>query len=564
MENIREELKKIISGKKKISRTEIKNAISADYMKSGVEIINNDSTSQFVGGKKLLETLIARAEEGVFGGDAVERFDEAKASFSKIKKNDSVAQSMAYVKFDKVDGIESTYARFEKAVLVLKELGSDKTFSIISKNDGKTVKYDRTSAIVVQNLEAIRNLAKQQYGGKVFEANKEALTILSTIFTLRAIAKKEEEDKVDDVAEQLLPYLANSIVLANKKYMGDSALIMEALKLATKRVDVLNSALSGDDKITCDISKILLDERLYVEMNKVANEFRDYNINFYSEGSNKPLSYIDEKGVRRVCQTTEKHDIYSICETVNKYVIKDSMIDTDEEVFMSSFMNLIVVENLENISDEQRKQFSMAFALNLVQSMNKLGDEKCQTLAREVIENLVALESCDENNQIPKSIRKSLSDSLSAIKTGIDGYNPAEEVKTVEKPKKTKTIADVRKALIKRLDAENKSYYGKVATGKKKVKDRDNAISLATSIKGLIDYNGKVVCQKPEEVLASIESSQNVSEVVFGNFVTEYLGEYAEAMVGLSEEEYKEKYEVAKKDVKSFHKEKVQNPNKVR
>lgn len=564
MENIREELKDIISGKKKITISNIKKAISADYMQSGIEIINNDSTSQFVGGKKLSEALLTRVEEGVLGRDAVKKFEKQKNIFAKAKKNNEKTQSMAFVKFDSVDGINSTYARYEKAIVALKELDSDRIFHISSESSGKKIGYDKTSAIIVQNLEAIRAIAKKQYAqGEVFEANKEALTILSTIFTLRAIAMKGEEDKVDDVAEQLLPYLANAIDYAEQvKYIGDNALISEALKLAQKRINVLNSVFTDEDKITCDVSKILLDERLFIEMNKVANEFRDYNINFYSEGSNNPLSFIDENGIRKVCQTTSKRDLFSVCESVNRYVIKDSVIDTDEEVFMSSLMNLIVIENLEKITDEQRKQFSMAFSLNLVQSMNKLGNEKSQILTREVLENLVAFTSCAENDQIPEGIRKKLEESIVAIQTSVAEYKPAEETIRVEKPKKTKTIAEVRKALIKRFDAENKNYYGKVTAGKKKVKDRDTAIALATSIKGLIDYNLKTVCQNPEEVLSAVESSKNASEIVFGSFVSEYLGDYAESMTGLSEEEYKEKYETAKRDVKSFHKENVQKRDK--
>lgn len=370
-------LKSIVDGEK-LNISDFKINLLGDLLHSNMLILRNDAIAPFVEERDLKDVINGRIQEGQFGFNAVQRFNEIKENFRQTKQNDESLTPIFHANIKEVGNIEKTYKKFIEAIAQRKEIEGS-VFSVPSAVVSEKV-FKPHELLIVENEARFEDMYEKK---DLSEENKLAVCSVATILLLKGIASIEEENEVDDLAEQVYPYVLLGIRNAGVKYIGDEALYEQAKTLAKERLNDLNIALGENQTYFADFDKLLADEKIYQEINKVANKFSDYRINFYGEGTNPPISDINDQGQFDYCDIEDED--YNLFEKLDKLLL-NSVVDTDEEVLQAMFANLFTLQNSYHYDEKTQEQLTKAFALPLVQSMNTLGTEKSSKLIQDVVE----------------------------------------------------------------------------------------------------------------------------------------------------------------------------------
>lgn len=566
MGNIQKYISEIVSGKKVFSGAEFKGAILSDHIKSGIMLFDNDSCAPFVQTGSLAEILTDRIYEGELGQVAYDRVANAIDYYDAQKKKDKQLSYAFNYHFQDVGSVDKTYELFERAIIGCGELSATKEFGVRAKDKTTEKSFTAQETLVVENMARFEEMFEEAYGKKPYE---DAVSSTATILLLRALAQNGEEDAIDNLAEQLYPFIVRSIktAVAKKDYLGDKKLYAVALELAQERLDKLNKVL-GKDAITVDLEALKRDERIFAELGRVNNKFKDYHINIYGVGTNPPISYVNKYG-EMIVPDKVSGDIYDIIEDINDKVI-GSVIDTHEEVFVSMLCALIHAETSDNYSAAARAQLEMAFALPLAQAGNALGDEKVKVLINETFEKLAKTKGIEIDPAIfgkgkPQKKGKKGEDTVEpVVEEEAEEIVPVvEEVIPEVEPQKKKakplTVEGVRKQFIRKLVSANNRYYDKIGAGKVKSSEIVTAHDNVAQIAGILGLEGKRLVSQPAEYVAMPKVSKTLPTAVVTEFTDAYLVSKAEEIVGAagdSEEEIemtKQAIATAKKDIEKFY-----------
>ena len=556
MNNIKSYINGLIGTDKKFKASALKSAIYADYLSSGIMLFNNDATAPLVMEGNLVDVLSSRISEGSLGRVALDKVKALQDSYDAAKKKDSKLSYTFGVKFNDVGSVSNTFRIFKSAIEGTGEL-IDGEFKAKSNNKNLLQEFTAHETLIVENMVRFEEMFEKQYGKK--NPNEDAVTSLATILTLRAIAQEGEEDNIDNLAEQIYPFIVKTIKVAGKKYVGDDNLYSMALELAEKRISELNSGLNRK-AFAVDLRALKADEKIYQEANKCNNLFKDYRINLYVVGENPTVGYVNEEGKFAHCQIRNMD--YDMFEDMNKLILS-SVIDTDEEVLAAMLANLIVIENTNKFTTVAKKQLSMAFALPLVQAMNKLGDEEATKIFNDVVSKLSKIDilPIDKNIFVAPSREDEVTleesqEIQDEIVDTIDGEvyeEVVEPVVTEQTPvKKELKVEDIRKKLIKKIFSENNKYYKKIGDGKVKADIRVQAHEDVIGIAGLLNLNSKILVAGPKEYVEQEKISKALPSMVIGEFAEEYLVKLAEE-IAKNPEVSNDAIKTAKKDIAKFY-----------
>lgn len=565
MGNIQKYISEIISGKREYNCEEFKDMIIADHAKSGIKLFDNDSCAPFVQSGSLAEILTDRIYEGEHGQVSYDRVSVAMDYYDKQKKQDRQLSFAFNYRFSDVGNVDKTYDLFERAIIGCRELSANKEFGVRAKDKTTEKSFTAQETLVVENMARFEEMFEAEYGKKPYE---DAVSSTATILLLRALAQKGEEDAIDNLAEQLYPFITRSIktAVAKKDYIGDKKLYAIALELAEERLEKLNRAL-GKDAINVDLESLKKDARIFAELGRVNNKFKDYHINIYGVGTNPPISYVNKYGEMTVPDKVGD-EIYDVIEDINDKII-GSVIDTHEEVFVSMLCALIHVETSDNYTPAGRAQLELAFALPLVQAANFLKDEKARLLINATIEKLAVAKDIEIDKKVFAKGKQ---------KKGVKGEPVVEEpvvepiveepvVETVPTKRKPKplTIEDVRKKFIKKFVSANNQYYNKIGEGKIKKEQAVIAHDNVAQIAGILGLEGKRLAMQPAEYVAMPKISKTLPTAVVTEFANAYLVSKAEEIIdraGDSEEEIaatKKEIDDTRKEIGKFYTSRVKH-----
>lgn len=558
MENIKNYLNGLIENKGEISTKELKKVILADYLSSGVMTYENDAVAPFVSGASLIDTLTTRATAGQRGKIAVEKLNKFKSIFVEDKKKDKTLNYAFGAKFNDVGEISKTYSLFLEAVKGLGEVSRDNVFTAPSKNKMSKVLTPYES-LIDENMVRFADMFEEKYGSK--DLNKDAVASVATILLLKAIAQDGEEKNIDKLAEQIHPFLFISIMHADKKYLGDKKVYDIAEDFVIKRITELNNGLNRK-AIVVDIATLRADKKLGQEINKRVNEneFKNYQINFYTTGSNKLFGFIAPSGEIKNCNITDAD--FVALEDIDSRLIEDSVIDTAEEVLSSMLANLIVVENSTRYNTTVKKQLTMACALPLVQAMNALGDEKANEIFTKTLVRLSEMYKEEKANTEEKGSFEILEFENKAI----EKYKPTairknetivateiQDVVETEKPKKEITVEAARKTLYRKFVSENNKYYKAIKNGTAKIKD-DKIMRFedTLAINGLLGFEKDILLVDPLTFVNADRISHEPANIIVREFAKTYMVEKADEIVK-NQEDIEERIKALKKEIAKFY-----------
>lgn len=583
MANIQKYIGEIISGKTAFKGVDFKKSILADFLKSGIMLFDNDSCAPFVQGAPLVELLTDRIYEGEHGQVAYEKVERAVSYYDQAKKKDSKLSYAFNYQFEDVGDITMTYEFFEKALKECGELSRENVFGVRAKDKSTAKSFTAHETLIVENMARFEEMFEEEYGKKC--PYEDAATSIATILLLRAIAQKGEEDEIDNLAEQLYPFIVRSIkvAVAKKDYIGERKLYDIALDLAEQRIEKFNRVL-GKGAIPVDLASLKRDEKIFSEIGRVNNKFKDYHINIYGVGANPPIGYVNLNG-DIVVPDKVGVEIYDIIEEINDQII-GSVVDTHEEVFVSMLSALIHAETSDKYSAAARAQLEMVFALPLAQAVNALGDDKANELIKQTIDKLLGAEGIE----IDKSaLKKPTTTTRKPKKSEVveeDQREPVEEVvpeevvaPVVEEEKgasvvvppvrkrepKPLTVEEVRKKFIKKFVSENNKYYQKIGAGKVKATEVVAAHENVTMLAGILGLEGKRLVSQPAEYVAEPKVVRELPSAVMTEFADAYLVAKAEEIVrnaGETEEEIeatKQAIDSTKKEIGRFYTSRVKN-----
>ncbi len=563
MGNIQKYISEIISGKKNYNCEEFKDMILADHAKSGIKLFDNDSCAPFVQSGTLAEILTDRIYEGEHGQVSYDRVAVAMDYYDKQKKKDKQLSFAFNYRFSDVGNVDKTYDLFERAIIACGELSPKKEFGVRAKDKSTEKSFTAQETLVVENMARFEEMFEANYGKKPYE---DAVSSTATILLLRALAQKGEEDAIDNLAEQLYPFIVRSIktAVAKKDYLGDKKLYAVALELAEERLAKLNRVL-GKDAVNVDLESVKKDARIFAELGRVNNNFKDYHINIYGVGTNPPISYVNKYGEMTVPDKVDE-GIYDVVEDINDKII-GSVIDTHEEVFVSMLCALIHVETCDNYTPAARAQLEVAFALPLVQAANFLKDERARNLINSTIEKLAVAKDIEIDKNIFSKGKPKKSEKVEPVVEPV--VEPIEEIEEEKQPPKKKaktlTVEDVRKRFIKKLVSANNQYYKKIGEGKVKKEEAVTAHDNVAGIAGIMALEGKRLAMQPAEYVSMPKVSKTLPTAVVTEFVKTYLVSKADEIadrVGESEEEIeatKKEIESTKKEIGKFYTSRVKN-----
>ncbi len=557
MENIKKYLNNLIEKKEEISTKEFKKVILADYLSSGIMTYENDSVAPFVSGASLIDTLTTRATAGQRGKIAVEKLNKFKTIFVEDKKKDKTLNYAFGAKFNDVGDISKTYALFLEAVKGLGEVSRDNVFTAPSKNKISKVLTPYES-LIDENMVRFADMFEEKFGSK--DLNKDAVASVATILLLKAIAQEGEEKNIDKLAEQIHPFLFISIMHADKKYLGDKKIYDIAEEFVAKRITEINNGLNRK-AIVVDIATLRADKKLGQEINKRVNEneFKNYQINFYTSGSNKLFGYIAPNGEIKNCNITDAD--FVALEDIDSRLIEDSVIDTAEEVLSSMLANLIVVENSTRYNTTTKKQITMACALPLVQAMNALGDDKANEIMKETLVKLAKMHKEEKDNaeekgpfEILEFENKALEKyKPKAIKKDENAVVENQEVVEIEKPKKEITVEGARKTFYKKIFSENNKFYKAIKNGTAKIKDEKiTRFEDTLAINGLLGFEKETLLTDPATFVNSDRISHEPANIIIREFAQVYMIEKADEVVK-NQEDIEERIKSLKKEIAKFY-----------
>jgi len=567
MENIKSYLNETIVKANPIKAAELRNAIFSDYLSSGIMLFNNDATAPFVTKGELVEILSSRILEGQLGKIAMQNVENLQNLYTEMKNTDKKLSYTVFAKFNDVGDVSKTYKLFIEAMQGRGEISRDFILPVPSDSLNEHLLKEYETLIATN---AVRFEAMFEEEAPKKNPNKDAVATLATILTLRAIAQEGEEDAIDNLAEQLYPYLVKTIKNAGKKYMGDKDLYGFAEYLAMKRIEEINKGLNRYAIVT-NLRGLRADERIWQEANKYNNRFTEYNINFDRFGSNPSFGYVGEDGKIALCDLNNED--YALLRTLATRM-SDGSIDTDEEVFSAMFANLLAVENSKKLTTKDRKQLAIAFALPLIQAMNKLGDEKSNILMKEALDKLVPMYLKEKKNETEEDVNifgglEVETDALTKIRkrkpiTEIEperkpsGGVATQIVEITPKPKKNTTVdaPKVRKALIKAFTSENAKAFKKIVKGNMEGKDVYVAYQNNTVIEGIFARNIKKLQVEPQDALVNEIVSEELPIAVVKEFTDKYLIERTEEIVK-NQDTAKDEIKKTKTEIGKFYKSRV-------
>ena len=557
MERIKTYFNELLSSESSFAGNALKRAIIADYMKSGIVVMNNDSTSTLIRRDNLAKALGERVLEGMLGDVAERGLLSAQTQYTKTKSKDPLLTYAFDTYISEVQDIDKTYELFIKAISSLGELRKN-SFEVPTHKDDSSKKFKPYETLIVENIVRLEEMFDKKYAGYV--QNRDAVCSLATMLVLKGIAQDGEEKAIDELAIQLLPFVVNNIKQSDKRYIGDEALLETAMDLAQARIKAFNRGLKKDAYIA-DLDFLLQDERIYQEMNKVCRSFSEYNVNLYGKGSNGAISFINDNGELELCDITD--DQYNLIEALCT-TFDGTQIATEERLLRVAFANLIVIENSSRFTDEQKAQLGMAFALPVTQITNKLGDEVANQIFRETVATLAKLNSMapSERASLPEKeqdILWSMGFDRTVIKEEREVAPTTEtEPAPVIEPKKKKVqdpVVAVRKKLVKSFTTANWRYYEKLKAGKIKKSDEivSQAKTDALTISGLMGGYSKTLVSVPADFVGLEETSEGLPFVVVTEFAKKFLEEEAERIASLEGEESKTALAETKKAVGTFY-----------
>ena len=423
MEQIKKYIDEIVKEGKKFNSEEFRNKIQADYMHSGIKFFINDSVAPFAFADKknsLRKILASRCQEGANGQVAVDKYID-KEKYYDINRNNFDGLNYAYYYgmqfpqqfkdreekdkilkvfgsfksiltgegqskkigngFERVGDVSKTFNLFKKATVGLDEVDENGIFKV-SLGVGNSVdrSFNMREFLIEENLSQFDKVCKV----KNFD-EKNAICSIATILLLRAIAQEGEEERIDNLAEELIPFISFALDKVQENAMSDDTLYSEALKLACDRLEKLNEGL--DKQVyTSSLKNLRQDAKIYQEMRKTIDDqyFKDYNINFSHVGVNKPFSFVNKDGHFEECKIKDKK-IEAFRFLDNNIILTDSVCDTDDEVLATMFGNLFMLTSSKDEGTIARNNLVEAFALPLIQAANKLGDEKANVIIKEAI-----------------------------------------------------------------------------------------------------------------------------------------------------------------------------------
>ncbi len=567
MENIKSYLNDTIMKANEIKAAELKNAIFSDYLSSGIMLFNNDATAPFVTKGNFVDILSSRILEGELGKKAMQNVENLQNLYTEMKNTDRRLSYTIFAKFNNVGDVSKTFKLFVEAMQGRGEISRDYKLPVPSNSLNEHV-LESYESLIATNAVRFEDMFEAEISKK--NPNKDAVATLATILTLRAIAQEGEEDTIDNLAEQLYPYLVKTINNAGKKYMGDKNLYDLAEYFAMKRVEEINKGLNRYAIVT-NLRELRADERIWQEANKYNNRFTEYNINFDRFGSNPAFGYVGEDGKIALCEINNED--YALLRTLATRM-SDGAIDTDEEVFSAMFANLLAVENSKKLTTKDRKQLAIAFALPLVQAMNKLGDEKANILMKETLEKLVPMYLEEKKNQESKDVNvfgglEVETKALEKIRKKKNGTEITTErkpeggveptiVEITPKPSKPTTVEapKVRKAFIKAFTSANAKAFKKIIKGNMESQNIYVAYQNNTVIEGIFARNIKKLQLNPQEALLEEFISDELPITVVKDFTDEYLIKRTDEIVK-NQDTAKDEIKKTKTDINKFYKSRV-------
>ena len=596
MENIKTYLNDIIQKGKTFKKDEFQDSIGKDFYGSGIKFFNNDSIAPFVfanRGASLSDILEKRCKEGLNGEIALDNYLEKKRYYGKNKENFQGLNYAYYFEgFEDVGFIIKTFSIFYKAVKGLNEVSENGSFNVSAvRAIKKPREFKAYEFLIEENLSQFEEVCPAKNPN-----DKNAICSIATIMLLRAIAQEGEEDEIDELAEQLIPFISFALKEQNRQ-MDDEKIYACALELARERLERLNEGLARE-AFTAKLSNLKQDAKLFQEMRKsiLDQNFADYYINFSDKGENKKFSFINKRGEFEECKVKDKKmDAYRYLDT--EILLEDSVCDTDEEVLAIMFGNLLMLASSKDERTIENNKLAIAFALPLIQAANKLGNEKANQIIKETVARFNSSMKDDESRKLViKEVLKPLEideeifaqiQNAEVVATTAPAAPAAQETASVAEEtasaaqevveKKSKVdVKRTRRQIIRNLNNSIKAVL-KVRTftisegdKKKKVTLTPAKCETLRNVLGFLQDSRLEVGQKVQGQTATAygEKAMEIVNLFGSDFLNERVQKYLEVAGGegaeLTSQQKKEKMEEAKisrRHVKAFARENVASIN---
>lgn len=546
MENIKTYLSDIIQKGKSFQKDEFQDRIGKDFLGSGIKFFNNDSIAPFVfanGGNSLSDILEKRCKEGLNGEVALENYLEKRRYYGKNKENFHGLNYAYYFEgFEDVGFIIKTFSIFYKAVKGLNEVNENGAFNVTAAKSIKNPReFKAYEFLIEENLSQFEEVCPATNPN-----DKNAICSIATIMLLRAIAQEGEEDEIDELAEQLIPFVSFALKESNRQ-MSDEKIYACALALASERLERLNEGLDRE-AFTAKLKNLKQDAKLFQEMRKsiLDQNFADYYINFSNKGANKKFSFINKNGEFEECKVKDKKmDAYRYLDT--EILLEDSVCDTDEEVLAIMFGNLLMLASSKDEGTIENNKLAMAFALPLMQAANKLGNEKANQIIKETIARFnSSMKDNDSRKAVIKEVLKPLEidEEIFAQIQNAEAAPATEEAapatqEAVEKKSKV-DVKRTRKQIIKSLNNSVKSVlklktFTIVEDGKKKKVTLTPArCETLRNVLGFLQDSRLEVGQKIQDQTATVhgEKAMEIVNVFGSDFLNGRVKKYLEVAGG--------------------------------
>ena len=349
--------------------------------------------------------LIQFLTKGMFGDMAEQRAKAVSAKYGEDKEK--YGGKYAWIDLMSEDeslrDVANEYYKVVRSLGEVQEIDEGKRYSIEFEAEKdfeiEFSKNDNAKFLVVSLL----NHFNKQLEGENIE-NKQTIALLSTILTLRKIVPQDQS--IDKVLKELAYPLAESISNPDEK---NAIVRKKAVELSTKRLQQLNA---NGGKYDANVGSLFHDLTLEYQLGKKVANVNDLPVKMTQVGSNYPLILIDENGINLVGIAPADYDnatqafeaIDSLKAAVpalmyfNKLIFDkkpDKIIDSHQEIAEALLADLIILQNSEKLSEEDKIIGQQMLVVPLVQTLDNLDRKQIKQAQDAALEDVKDLDILD-------------------------------------------------------------------------------------------------------------------------------------------------------------------------